>query len=117
MTYDERNVFARILRKEIPAQLVHEDELCIAFKDVAPQAPTHVLVIPRESLTSLDDAGADDRVLLGHLLLVAAEVAREQGIAREGYRVVINTGRHGGQSVPHLHVHVLGGREHAWPAG
>jgi histidine triad (HIT) family protein len=117
MSYDERNVFARILRKEIPTKLVYEDELCIAIRDIAPQAPTHVLVIPRESLTSLDDAGPDDRALLGHLLLAASKVARQEGVAADGYRVVINTGRHGGQSVPHLHLHVLGGREHAWPAG
>ena len=115
--YDPSNVFARILRKEIPAKLVHEDERCVAIRDVAPQAPTHVLVLPKQPLIGLDGAKPADAALLGHLLLVAADVARKEGLAKDGYRVVINTGKNGGQSVFHLHVHVLGGRALGWPPG
>lgn len=115
--YDPNNVFARILRQEIPARLVHEDERCVAFRDIAPQAPTHLLVIPRKALARLGDAGPQDEGLLGHLLLVAAGLARREGLADDGYRVVINHGRRGGQAVSHLHLHVLGGRDMAWPPG
>ena len=117
MSYDENNVFARILRKEVPAEVLHEDDQCMAFKDAAPQAPSHFLVIPKIPLIRLSDAGEGDRELLGHLLWVAGEVAREQGIAESGYRVVINNGERAGQSVFHLHLHVLGGRELTWPPG
>ena len=117
MSYDENNVFARILRKELPADVLHEDDRCLVFRDVTPQAPSHFLVIPKSPLVCLADAGEGDRELLGHLLLVAAEVAREQGIAESGYRVVINNGERAGQSVFHLHLHVLGGRELSWPPG
>ena len=117
VAYDPDNVFARILRKEIPAKVVHEDERCLAFHDIAPQAPTHVLVLPKQPLISIDGAKPADAALLGHLLLVAAEIARKQNLAKEGYRIVINTGGNGGQSVFHLHVHILGGRALAWPPG
>ncbi len=117
MSYDENNVFARILRKELPADVLHEDDRCMAFKDLAPQAPSHFLVIPKSPLVRLSDAGEGDRDLLGHLLWVAAEVAREQGISESGYRVVINNGERAGQAVFHLHLHVLGGRELTWPPG
>lgn len=116
-TYDPGNVFARILRKEIPAKIVHEDERCLAFRDVAPQAPTHVLVIPKQALPALSAARESDAALLGHLLLVAAKVARAEGLEAEGYRTVVNTGKNGGQTVNHLHVHLLGGRALAWPPG
>lgn len=117
LTYDPANVFARILAQEIPAELVHEDEHCIAFRDVAPQAPTHLLVIPRKPIVKIADAGPEDRELLGHLLLTAAAIARAQGFADDGYRLVINNGEGGGQSVFHLHLHVLAGRQFAWPPG
>lgn len=110
-------IFAKILSGEIPADKVHEDELCIAFRDIAPQAPNHLLVIPRKPLMSLDDADATDAALLGHLMLVAAQVARDLGLASEGYRLVTNVGLHGGQSVFHLHIHILGGRQLGWPPG
>lgn len=114
--YDDQNVFARILRGEIPADIVHEDEQCIAFKDVAPQAPVHILVIPRQPLARLGDAQPEQRALLGHLLWVAGEVARAAGIG-DAFRTVVNHGADAGQSVFHLHVHVLGGRDLQWPPG
>ena len=117
MTYDPTNVFARILRGEIPAKVLHEDEHCLAFPDASPQAPTHFLVIPRREIASLDDATAEDAQLLGHLLVVAAKVARELGVADGGSRVVINNGGGAGQTVFHLHVHVLAGRPLTWPPG
>ena len=110
-------VFGRILRKEILARIVHEDAHCIAFHDVAPKAPTHILVIPRRPIPKLADATAADQELLGHLLLTAAEVARKAGLAEDGYRVVINSGARAGQTVFHLHLHVLGGRDFQWPPG
>lgn len=115
MTYDSSNVFARILRREIPAQLVHEDEHCVAFRDISPQAPLHVLVIPRRAIARLSDATADDAPLLGHLLLTASAVAKQLGQPQA--RIVINDGAAAGQSVFHLHVHVLAGRSLAWPPG
>ncbi len=110
-------VFSRILRKEIPARLVHEDDHCIAFHDVAPQAPTHILVIPRKPIESLANSQDSDQELLGHLLRVTSKLAASQGIADDGYRVVINCGPNGGQSVDHLHIHLLGGRTLHWPPG
>lgn len=117
VNYDANNVFARILRREIPARLLHEDHLCVAFADVAPQAPVHFLVIPRRSIACLADADESDKAVLGHLLWVAAEVARKLGVANDGFRVVVNSGGDAGQSVFHLHVHVLAGRALAWPPG
>jgi len=108
-------IFGRILRGEIPCDAVYADDLCLAFRDVNPQAPVHVLVIPREALVNLADAGRQHRDLLGHLLLVAAKVARQEGL--EGWRTVINSGAEAGQTVFHLHVHVIGGRPLAWPPG
>jgi histidine triad (HIT) family protein len=109
-------IFGRIIRGEIPARIVHDDELCIAFHDVAPQAPVHVLVIPRKTIPSLADADDSDGPLLGHLVLVATRLARSLGLD-EGYRLVVNCGADGGQSVHHLHVHLLGGRPLGWPPG
>lgn len=108
-------IFGRILRGEIPADEVYADDLCLAFRDVAPQAPVHVLVIPREHVVSLAEADAGHAALLGHLLLVAARVARQEGL--DAFRTVINSGAAAGQSVFHLHVHVIGGRPLAWPPG
>ena len=108
-------IFGRILRGEIPSDQVHSDELCIAFRDVQPQAPVHLLVIPRQPLVNLADASAADGPLLGHLLLVAAQVARQEGLT--AWRTVINSGAEAGQTVFHLHVHVIGGRPLQWPPG
>jgi histidine triad (HIT) family protein len=111
-----KTLFQRIADREIPARLVHEDERCVAFHDIAPQAPIHVLVVPRRPLPRLGEAGPGDEALLGHLLLTAAKLARELGLER-GFRIVINHGPDGGETVPHLHVHLLGGRALGWPPG
>jgi len=110
-------LFCKIATGDIPADLVHESERLVAFRDINPQAPLHVLVIPREHVASLDDAREGHGDLLGEALLVAAEIARTEGIAEGGYRTVINTGANGGQTVHHLHVHLLGGRALEWPPG
>ena len=108
-------IFGKILRGEIPCDEVYSDDRCLAFRDIAPQAPVHVLVIPRQPIESLRSADAEDGDLLGHLLLVAARVAKQEGL--EDWRTVINSGAAAGQTVFHLHVHVLGGRPLAWPPG
>jgi len=110
-------LFCRIISGELPAELVHQDAQCVVIRDVNPQAPTHLLVIPREHIESLDDAARPDEEMLGHLLRIAARLANEQGLGESGYRTVINTGAGAGQSVFHLHVHVLGGRPMNWPPG
>lgn len=110
-------LFCKIAAKQIPAKIAFEDDDLVAFHDINPGAPTHLLVIPRKHLTSLDEASADDQALLGKLLLACQRVAREQGIAQSGFRVVANTGPNAGQSVFHIHLHVLGGRAMAWPPG
>jgi histidine triad (HIT) family protein len=110
-------LFCRILGKEIPAELVHQDDAAIVIRDINPQAPTHLLVIPREHIESLNDASQRDEALLGHLLRIAARVANAEGLVEGGYRTVINNGVGAGQSVFHLHVHVLGGRPLHWPPG
>ncbi|MFZ0430317.1 MAG: histidine triad nucleotide-binding protein [Acidobacteriota bacterium] len=110
-------VFKKIIEGEIPADIVYQDELCLAFRDIDPQAPTHILVIPKKEIPSLAAADPEDHRLLGHLLLKAAEVARAEGLDENGYRVVVNVGRDGGQAVDHLHLHVLGGRRMLWPPG
>jgi len=109
-------IFSRIIRGEIPARIVHQDDLCLAFHDVAPQAPVHVLVIPRRAIESLEAITVADAPLLGHLLVVATRLARDLGL-EHGWRLVVNCGRDGGQSVAHLHVHLLGGRQLGWPPG
>ncbi len=117
LSYDQTNVFARILRREIPAQILHEDEHCVAFPDIAPQAPVHVLLIPKVPLASLADATAEHRNVLGHLLQTASLLAARLGLVEGGYRVVINTGAGAGQSVFHLHLHLMAGRSFDWPPG
>jgi histidine triad (HIT) family protein len=114
---DNDCLFCKIIAGEVPADLVHQDGHCVAIRDVNPQAPTHVLVIPREHMESLDEATGRDETQLGHLLRVAARVANNEGHGDSGYRTVINTGAGAGQSVFHLHVHVLGGRPMNWPPG
>ncbi len=110
-------IFCRIAAGEIPSAKVYEDDVCLAFNDLNPQSPTHILVIPREHLDSLDQAVEPQRGMLGHLLLTAAEIARSQGFAENGYRIVINTNSDGGQTVFHLHVHLLAGRPFIFPPG
>ncbi len=110
-------IFCKIAANEIPSQKVFEDEVCLAFEDLNPQAPVHILIIPREHVDSLDKAGSGEKASLGHLLLTAAEIARQKGFADNGYRVVINTNSDGGQTVFHLHVHLLAGRPFIFPPG
>jgi histidine triad (HIT) family protein len=114
---NEDCLFCKIIAGAIPSDEVFEDDVCIAFNDISPQAPTHILVIPREHFASLDKAEKNHTETLGHLLLTAAEIARDKGFAEDGYRVVINTNSDGGQTVFHLHVHLLGGRPFVFPPG
>jgi histidine triad (HIT) family protein len=109
-------IFQKIIDRQIPADIVYEDDRCLAFRDIAPQAPTHVLVIPKRAIPSLAHATAEDEPLLGHLMVVASRLANEFGL-KGGYRVVTNIGPDGGQSVDHLHLHLLGGRALRWPPG
>lgn len=109
-------IFGKIIRGEVPAKIVHDDDRCLAFHDVTPQAPVHVLVIPKKPIASLADVTTDDADLLGHLVVVATQLARSLDLL-DGYRVVVNCGRDGGQSVDHLHLHLLGGRRMTWPPG
>jgi histidine triad (HIT) family protein len=111
-----KTIFKRIIDKEIPARIIYEDDRCLAFHDVAPQAPTHVLVIPKKEIASLEVVGDEDAALLSHLMLVIRDVAKKLNLGK-GYRVVVNNGRDGGQSVDHLHFHLLGGRPLTWPPG
>ena len=110
-------IFGKILRREIPADIVYEDDQVLAFRDAAPQAPTHVIVISKEPLVNLLDATSDHTLLLGQLMQAAVHVARTLGLAEDGFRVVVNVGKDGGQSVDHLHLHLLGGRHLTWPPG
>jgi histidine triad (HIT) family protein len=116
MTETTDTLFSKIIRREIPADIVYEDDLAIAFRDIQPQAPVHILVIPKKPIPKLADAQPIDQALLGHLLLTVQRIAAEQGLT-QGYRTVINTGVDGGQTVYHLHVHLLGGRALKWPPG
>lgn len=113
----EDSIFAKIARKEVPVETVYEDEWCLAFRDINPQAPVHALVIPKKPVENFLALGGEDRDLAGAILLAAAEVARCLGVAESGVRVVFNAGTDGGQSVPYLHAHVLGGRPLGWPPG
>ncbi len=113
---NEKTIFKKIIDGEIPADVVYEDEQCLAFRDITPQAPTHILVIPKQEIASLQHIRSDDETLLGHLLLVLHKIAAAEGL-ESGYRVVINCGPDGGQTVDHLHLHLLGGRSLAWPPG
>jgi histidine triad (HIT) family protein len=110
-------IFCKIADKKIPSKIVHEDDQCVAFDDVNPQAPTHTLVIPKRHVASVAEMTETDTGLLGHLMIVGNKVAKQKGIAEGGYRFVINTGKFGGQTVFHLHLHVLGGRAMHWPPG
>jgi len=109
-------IFGKIIRREIPADVIYEDDLAIAFKDIRPQAPVHILVIPKQPIPQLSQVTPEDQEILGHLLLTAQQVARQVGL-NQGYRLVINDGPDGGQTVYHLHIHILGGRPTRWPPG
>jgi histidine triad (HIT) family protein len=111
-----KTLFEKIIAREIPAAIVYEDDLVLAIRDINPQAPVHVLIVPKKLIPRIAEAEADDQQLLGHLLLKAAEVAKKLDL-KSGYRLVINNGADGGETVPHLHVHILGGRHLAWPPG
>jgi histidine triad (HIT) family protein len=110
-------IFSKIIRKEIPAKIVFEDDECLAFRDIAPQAPTHILIIPKNPIVRVSQATKEHEKLLGHLLIVAGEIAANEGISESGFRLVINNGKDAGEAVPHLHVHLLGGRGMSWPPG
>mgnify|MGYP000297671473 CR=1 FL=1 len=116
MSETTETIFSKIIRREIPADIVYEDNLALAFKDINPQAPVHIILIPKQPIAQLADAESQDHALMGHLLLTAKRVAQQAGLDN-GYRVVINTGADGGQTVYHLHLHILGGRQMKWPPG
>ena len=109
-------LFSKIINKEIPAQIVYEDELCLAFRDINAQAPTHVLLIPKKEIPRLVDATAEDQALLGHLMITAGKIARDLGVG-DAFRLAVNNGADAGQSVFHLHLHILAGRPFKWPPG
>ncbi|MEW4565038.1 histidine triad nucleotide-binding protein [Bremerella sp. JC770] len=112
----EKTIFKRIIDHEIPADIVYEDDQCLAFKDIAPKAPTHVLIIPKKEIATVDDLADEDAALIGHMWIVIRNLARDLGL-EEGYRVIVNCKEAGGQEVPHLHYHLLGGRKMTWPPG
>ncbi len=112
-----KTLFEKIVAREIPAAIVYEDDLVLAIRDINPQAPTHILIFPKTVLPRIAEAKAEHAKMLGHILLKAAEVAEKAGLTKDGYRLVINNGPNGGETVPHLHVHILGGRHMQWPPG
>jgi histidine triad (HIT) family protein len=112
-----KTLFEKIIAREIPAKIVYEDDLVLAFEDIKPQAPTHVLIIPKKPIPRIAEAKPEDAPVLGHLLLKAAEVAKQLGVTESGFRLVFNNGPHAGEAVPHLHCHVIGGRALGWPPG
>ena len=114
---EENTVFHKIIRREIPANIVFEDERVIAFRDIQPVSSTHILIVPKKTIRSLDAVTGDDSELIGHIVCIAAELARSEGVSESGYRLVANTGERAGQSVFQLHFHLLGGRPFAWPPG
>ncbi|MDX1680778.1 MAG: histidine triad nucleotide-binding protein [Akkermansiaceae bacterium] len=113
----DKTLFEKIRDEEIPAEILHRDETCIAFRDIDPKAPVHVLVVPCKPIPRVGEASDEDTPVLGHLLKTAAQIARNLDIAESGYRLVINNGKDGGEAIPHLHVHLLGGRPLEWPPG
>lgn len=116
MSETNDTIFGKIIRREIPATIVYEDDLCLAFRDIAPQAPVHIILIPKKHIAKIADAEPQDHALMGHLLLSAKRIADQEGLTN-GYRLVINCGEDGGQTVYHLHLHILGGRPMEWPPG
>ena len=113
----EKTLFQKIADKEIPSDMVYEDEMCVAFRDISPSAPVHILLVPRKPLRDITCATAEDGALLSHLMLKVGDIACAEGIAESGFRTVLNTGEDGGQTVPHLHIHIIGGRSMQWPPG
>ncbi|MDB6026469.1 MAG: histidine triad protein [Verrucomicrobiales bacterium] len=109
-------LFEKIIARQIPAQIVYEDDLILALRDIKPEAPTHILVVPKKPIPRIAEASAEDHKVLGHILLKAAEIAKKEGLSK-GYRLIINNGPDAGESVPHLHCHILGGRKMSWPPG
>jgi histidine triad (HIT) family protein len=112
-----RTLFEKIIAREIPATILYEDDLVVAFRDIKPQAPTHVLIVPKKPIPRVGEAKAEDQNVLGHLLLKAAELAKTLGVSQSGFRLVFNNGPDAGEAVPHLHCHLLGGRAMSWPPG
>jgi histidine triad (HIT) family protein len=112
-----QTLFEKIIARQIPADIVYEDEAVLAFRDIHPQAPTHILIVPKTPIPRIAEAGVEDQNLLGQLLLSAARVAKLAGLEKSGYRLVVNNGADGGETVPHLHCHILGGRHMTWPPG
>ena len=108
-------IFTKIINKEIPADIVYEDDLCLAFKDINPQAPIHLLIIPKKPIATINDIAEEDRELVGHLFLTAGKIAKDLGIAEDGYRAVMNCNKNGGQEVYHIHLHLLAGQRLGWP--
>ncbi|MFC3153504.1 histidine triad nucleotide-binding protein [Litoribrevibacter euphylliae] len=115
MSEAQETIFTKIINREIPAEVLYEDELALAFKDINPQAPVHFLVIPKKIIPTINDIAEEDREIVGHLYRVAAKVAQDLGVAADGYRAVMNCNEHGGQTVYHIHLHVLGGKPMGWP--
>lgn len=113
----EKTLFQKIADKEIPSNIVYEDDKCVCFRDISPQAPTHLLLVPRKPIPRIEKATEEDTALLGHLMLVVGKVARQEGLAESGFRTVLNNGPDSGEEVPHLHIHILGGRKFTWPPG
>lgn len=113
----EKTLFQKIADREIPAAVVYEDDLCVCFRDISPQAPVHLLLVPRKPIPRIAEASAEDASLLGHLMLTVGKIARQEGLADNGFRTVLNNGPDGGEAVPHLHIHILGGRKLDWPPG
>lgn len=112
-----KTLFQKIADREIPADIVYEDDLCVCFRDIAPQAPVHLLLVPRKPIVRIAEASMEDAPLLAHMMLKIGEIARQEGIAEAGFRVVLNNGKAAGEAVPHLHIHILGGRSLVWPPG
>lgn len=112
-----KTLFQKIYAGEIPAEILYKDDLCCAFHDISPQAPTHVLIVPKKPIPRIGEATTEDQAILGHLLLTAGKIASDLGLAESGFRIAINHGSDGGETVPHLHVHLLGGRKLNWPPG
>jgi len=110
-------IFKKIIDKEIPADIVYEDDLCLAFRDIDPKAPTHIILIPKKEIPSMAEVSENDKELIGHLYIVASKIAKDEGVSDSGYRLVVNTNNEGGQEVYHLHIHLLGGRQMTWPPG
>ena len=117
MSMPEKTLFQKIVDREIPCDLVYEDELCIAFRDIAPQAPVHILLVPKTLIPRIEQAKPEHQELLGHLMLIVGKIARQEGFAEDGFRTVINNGSNGGETVPHLHIHLLAERKLEWPPG